>query len=229
MKVDLSFFNMKTPQYIFIHHTAVSLHKNPDQWKATDDYHRKKGWNGGGYNYEVAANGSVHQFRADGTPTAAQYQSLGNVKNLNDGSAISICLDGDFDIEDPTKEQTVAVADLIRQKMEAYSIPKENVFCHRKVALNSNRTPYKSCPGTRLPDDIYSYFCGVDIPEWGKEAVEACKAGGVIKDWSNPYAVVGNERLEFALEKAGLLDPRTHEGKVTLLDLAVVLHRIGKV
>ncbi len=216
---------MKTPQYIFIHHTAVSRQKNPDQWKATDAYHKVKGWGGGGYNYEVAANGSVHQFRPDGSQTAAQYQSLGNVKNLNDGSAISICLDGNFDIEDPSLEQKAAVANLIREKMAIYNIPKENVLCHRKVALNSNGTPYKSCPGTRLPENIYSYFCGLDIPEWGKSAVEKCKAKSVINDWSNPYAVAGNERLEFALEKAGLLDSTKHEGKVTLLDLAMVFER----
>lgn len=208
-------------QYIFIHHTAVSRQKNPDQWKATDAYHRSKGWGAGGYNYEVSAKGSVHQFRTDGAKTAAQYQSLGDVKNLNDGSAISICLDGHFDIEDPTPEQKKAVSWLIREKMARYNIPKENVLCHRKVAT------YKSCPGTRLPDDVYTYFCGVDVPEWGRSAVEKSKAKGIIVDWSNPYAVVGNERLEFILEKAGLLNPKSHESKVTLLDFAVVLERLN--
>lgn len=138
---------MKKPQYIFIHHTVVSYAKNPDQWKATEAYHKGKGWGTGGYNYEVAANGSIHQFREDGSVTAAQYQ-----QNMNDGRALSICLDGNFDIEEPTSEQKAALKAWLMIKTAQYDIPKENVFCHRKVAT------YKSCPGKLLPDDILGYF-----------------------------------------------------------------------
>ena len=138
---------MKKPQYIFIHHTAVSYSKNPDQWRATDAYHKSKGWGGGGYNYEVAANGSIHQFREDGAVTTAQYQ-----KNMNNGQALSICLDGNFDNELPTPEQKKAVAAWLQEKMALYGIPPENVFCHRKIAT------YKSCPGNKLPDEILYYF-----------------------------------------------------------------------
>jgi len=146
---------MKTPKYIFIHHTAVSYQKNPDQWKATDAYHKGKGWGGGGYNYEMAKDGSIHQFRKDGTETAAQYQD-----NMNDGRAISICLDGNFDIEDPDMNQKKAMKKFLEEKMKAYGILKENIFCHRKVAH------YKSCPGTRLPEKIADYFLNPkDMPE----------------------------------------------------------------
>ena len=138
---------MKTPQYIFIHHTAVSYKKNPNQWPATDAYHRSKGWGGGGYNYEVAADGSIHQFRADGAVTTAQYQD-----NMNNGQALSICLDGNFDIELPTEAQKKAVAGWLKEKMDKYKIPPANVFCHRKVAQ------YKSCPGNKMPDNILYYF-----------------------------------------------------------------------
>lgn len=167
---------MKTPQYVFIHHTAVSYNKNPDQWKATDNYHRGKGWGGGGYNYEISKAGAVHQFREDGATTAAQYQD-----NMNDGRAISICLDGNFDGELPTAEQKEAVAKLLKEKMEKYNIPKENVFCHRHVAT------YKSCPGKLLPDDIYSYFISmakkdtnIPILNWAVEAVEWASNNGLI-------------------------------------------------
>lgn len=145
---------MKKPSYIFIHHTAVSYKKNPNQWKATDAYHKEKGWGGGGYNYEVAKDGSIHQFRKDGAVTAAQYQ-----KNMNDGRALSIALDGNFDVELPTEEQKKAVTDWLTEKMKSYGISAENVFCHRAVAH------YKSCPGKLLPDDIYHYFVVDQIPE----------------------------------------------------------------
>lgn len=154
---------MKKPEYIIIHHTAVSYSKNPDQWKATDTYHKSKGWGGGGYNYEVAASGSIHQFREDGSQTAAQYQ-----KNMNDGRAISICMDGDFDIELPTFAQQKAMKEFLLQKMQQYSIPKENILKHRDLAI-------KTCPGSKLPDDIFSYFFPMDktnqILEWAKDAV----------------------------------------------------------
>ena len=130
----------------------MSWQKNPDQWKATDAYHKSKGWGGGGYNYEVSAKGWLHQFRADGAVTTAQYQ-----RNMNDGRALSICLDGFFDIEDPTPEQKATVRAWLMEKMDKYKIPKENVFPHREVAL------YKSCPGKRIPADVYSYFMGQTV------------------------------------------------------------------
>lgn len=154
---------MKHPQYIFIHHTAVSYKKNPDQWRATDAYHRTKNWGTkkkpiyikepsslgyyGGYNYEVAADGSIKQFRQDGETTVAQYQ-----QTMNDGRALSICLDMNGDIEWPTRQQRDKVKEMLEIKMKSYNISKENIRCHRSVAT------YKSCPGLLLPDDIYSYF-----------------------------------------------------------------------
>lgn len=144
---------MKTPKYIVIHHTAVSRKKNPDQWAATNNYHRKlwgfKSSLGyyGGYNYEIGAKGNVTQFRKDGETTAAQYQ-----KRMNDGRAISICLDDNFDIEDPTKKQMKACRDLILEKIKLYQIKPKNVIKHRDLAK------YKSCPGVRIPDDVFEYF-----------------------------------------------------------------------
>jgi len=126
---------MNKPQYIFIHHTAVSYTKNPDQAEATDNYHKQQ-WNMisslgfyGGYNYEISAAGKVTQFRVDGEITAAQYQ-----ENMNDGRAISIALDGNFDSELPTEAQMLAIKELILAKMEEFNIPIENIKKHRDVA-----------------------------------------------------------------------------------------------
>lgn len=184
---------MKTPQYIFIHHTAVSYTKNPDQWKATDAYHKGKGWGGGGYNYEVAANGSIHQFREDGAVTAAQYQD-----NMNDGRALSICLDGNFDIEEPTEQQKAAVVKLLKDKMTKYGIPAENVFCHRKVAS------YKSCPGWKLPNNIYSYFISMPdlkiLPsDWAKNKWDWLIAEGIISSDTNPKETASKEWIATVL------------------------------
>ncbi len=177
-----------TPKYIFIHHTAVSYDKNPDQWKATDNYHKGKGWGGGGYNYEVAKDGSIHQFRPDGGVTAAQYQ-----QNMNNGQALSICLDMNGDIELPTKAQKEAVAAWLKEKMEKYKIRPENVFCHRKVAH------YKTCPGAKLPNDILYYFLPMAteniLPsEWAKEGWDwLTKEMKVAQPDSNPLVGASRE------------------------------------
>lgn len=208
---------MKTPQYIFIHHTAVSYKKNPKQWPATDAYHKGKGWGGGGYNYEIAADGSVHQFRKDGSITAAQYQ-----KSMNDGRAISICLDGNFDIEDPTPEQMAAVKKLIEEKMEAYKIPKQNVYPHRYVA------GYKTCCGSRVPDNVFEYFVGSqpqEAPDWAKNAVANAKADGVIDDNTDLNKLLSIEEIETIFFKAKVFNQK--EGKISLLRLLVAMDRMG--
>lgn len=66
------------------------------------------------------------------------------------------------------------------------------------------------------------------IPLWAIGTVERFKESGIITNWSTPYDVIGNERLEWIYEKCGALDPTKHEGYVTLLRGAVALERIAK-
>lgn len=184
------------PTSICIHHTAISHKKNPDQWRATDNYHREKGWGGGGYHYEVAANGSIHQFRQDGAVSAAQYQN-----NLNNGQCLSICLDGNFDIELPTPAQKKAVAEWLKEKMDKYKIPPGNVFCHRKVAN------YKTCPGSKMPTNIYYYFITMDVanvlPEdWAKEGWDwLTKEMKVAQPNSNPKEIASKQWVATVLHR----------------------------
>jgi hypothetical protein len=159
---------MKVPSYIVIHHTAVSLKKNANQWQATNNYHRTKNWGSarkpiyigpsslgfyGGYNYEISGAGSVKQFRADGEYTVAQWQ-----RSMNDGRAISIALDGDFDIEMPTDKQMASLRKLVKEKMDAYGIKPENILYHRQVAVNRFGKPLKSCPGSNIPNGAYDWL-----------------------------------------------------------------------
>lgn len=145
---------MKTPTHIILHNTAVSYNKNPDQANATNMFHKK--WKmqsslgyWAGYTYEISKTGKITQFRKDGEVSAAQFQ-----QNMNDGRAISICLDGYFDKGKDyiTPEQFQACQKLMLDKMKQYNIPPENVWPHRRLAK------YKSCPGTNFPDDLASFF-----------------------------------------------------------------------
>jgi N-acetylmuramoyl-L-alanine amidase len=191
------------PRYIFLHHTGVSYEKNPDQWKATDAYHKNKGWGGGGYNAEASKMGKIHTFREDGTGTAAQYVAkegprFSKKMDLNNGTALSLCLDGNFDIEEPTVMQCQAAYEWITHRMGLYGIPRENVMPHRAVSP-------KSCWGKLLPDDVLGYLESRlnRIPDWGIESVEKAKARG-ITDWSNPNEEMSPQLLEEVMFDLGL-------------------------
>ena len=131
-------------KYLVVHHTSVPHRHNPDQWIQTNAYHKQQfgmlsslGFYGG-YNYEIAADGSIKQLREDGEETAAQ-------KGHNKDS-LSFCLDGDFDSEMPTSAQIASLGKLLDEKMKKYSIPADNIVPHRKFAN-------KTCYGLLLADD----------------------------------------------------------------------------
>lgn len=155
---------MNVPKNIIVHHTAVSREKNSNQFEATDNYHKSKGWGGIGYHYLIEPDGTVKQGRADNEPGAHTSQ-----KNMNYLS-LGICLTGDFDIEEPTKEQCIALQELIRRKQTEYTILDDNVVPHRHYAP-------KSCWGNKLPTDILSYLTKrtmseVELEDWEKEAIK---------------------------------------------------------
>lgn len=136
---------MNPIKYIFVHHTAVSYAVNPDQWEQTNVYHRDERQfpisSLGlyvGYNYEIAKDGTVRQARKDGEETAA-------VKGYNFCS-LSICLDGNFDIELPTPMQVMALKNLLKQKSAQYGVPLANILPHRHFAN-------KTCYGSKLDDN----------------------------------------------------------------------------
>lgn len=134
-------------KYIFIHHTAISYSANPDQWNATAENHKERfnmlsSMNSYvGYNYEISAAGLIRQSRQEGEETAAVISY-----NFN---SVSICLDGNFDIELPTQAQIDALTTLIIGVMARHSVPLENIHPHRFAC---DVPPYKSCYGNKLSD-----------------------------------------------------------------------------
>lgn len=129
------------PEWIIVHHTAVSYDKNPDQFEATNNYHKSLGWGMIGYHYEIAKNGKLYKGRGETMVGAHTKQQMMNYKS------IGICLDGNFDIELPTKEQEEALKGLIKQLQSKYGIPDSRIVPHRYFA------GYKSCYGKLLADD----------------------------------------------------------------------------
>lgn len=136
----MGIFSTNKPECVIVHHTAVSYDKNPDQFEATKRYHISKGWGDIGYHYEINKAGKIYAGRKETTEGAHCYQNGLNTKS------IGICLDGNFDIELPTKEQTEALRKLLNDVCSRWNIPADKVYPHRKFAT------YKSCYGKKLSD-----------------------------------------------------------------------------
>lgn len=131
---------------IILHHTAVSRFKNPDQFNATNNYHKSIDFPRSslgyyvGYNYEIAADGKTRQARLDGEITAAVPQ-----EGMNTGKAIHICLDGYFDIEMPAPEQIYALRDLLKELFTKHG--------ELEIKAHHDFSP-KTCPGRNIDMDF---------------------------------------------------------------------------
>jgi len=135
---------MKKPTIIMIHHTATSYKFNPDQFAANNLYHKNK-WNFKsslgfylGYNYEISSNGYRRQARNDGETTAACYQN-----GMNDGRAVHIALDGNFDLEKPTDLEIYALRDLLKLLNQRYNILSNQIYFHKQFSQTV-------CPGKNM-------------------------------------------------------------------------------
>lgn len=150
-------------KYVIIHHTAVSRAKAPFQWKQTNDYHKQEfGLKSSlgfyvGYTYLIESDGTVKQARKIGEEQTAQ-------KGFNKNT-ISICFTGNFDVENPTKEQIASYRKLIRQLMDAHNFTPDEIVPHRFLCgsdkgtvacktLNGKKA-YKTCYGSRLSDTYF--------------------------------------------------------------------------
>lgn len=152
---------MKTNKYIIIHHSLVSRNKNSAQFDAIDKYHKRQGWGMIGYQYLIEPDGTVKEGRkCDEVGTHCKEKFM-NYKS------IGICLSGNFDIEEPTKKQKESLLELINRLQAIYSIPDTNIKLHRDYAR------YKTCPGSRIPNDIRMYLdLSDECPKWANDAKE---------------------------------------------------------
>jgi hypothetical protein len=209
---------MNKPQYIIVHHTAVSRTKNANQFDATKRYHIDKGWGDIGYNWLIEPSGETKQGRGENMD-GAHCKEEG--MNFN---SIGICLTGNFDEELPTQEQRNALYWLINDRRTKYNIPDTNINPHRRYAT------YKSCWGKLLPDDVMGYLKShikqkeQTVSEWAVNAIEKAKKKGITV-WTNPQEIIGTQTLEAMLFKLGLCDSDTKIG-MTKERIAVVLDKL---
>ena len=149
---------MNKPEYIFIHCTDLSYKTHPDQFWAVDRYHHyghpqapfPKSSLGYycGY-HRLSSNGMEYKAREDSdigahcnqlTPEGVSY----NVRSL------AYCIAFDGDIEYPPQKDIDNAIRTIKEWQMKYGIPLKKVIYHRVA------TPWKTCPGSLIPDDYFS-------------------------------------------------------------------------
>lgn len=148
------------PQLLIVHHTG-GTDANPKEdtshhtFEIVNEWHKQM-WNFKsslgfyiGYHYFIDKTGKVTQGRAD---TDEGAHTIG--KNL---VSLGICLAGNFDVTDPTKEQVAALKTLLKAKMSQYGIAVSSVVPHRKYAN-------KSCYGSRLSDAWVQNLLAEPVP-----------------------------------------------------------------
>lgn len=119
-------------RYIVVHHSEVqSRHTIADihQW------HLNKGWAGIGYHFFIDREGSVH----NGRPLWAKGAHTYGYNNVS----IGICLEGDFNKQQPAEKQIESAALLITMLSRLYK--------GAAIVRHSDLTEAKNCPGKFFP------------------------------------------------------------------------------
>lgn len=118
------------PTEIIYHHSA-SFSKSPE---SIHEFHKSKGWSGIGYQYYIRKDGTIYNGRPEGADGA-------HAKGENKKS-IGICVEGNFEEEELTKEQVQSLYELSMYVSLKYDIYK--IIGHGDV----NET---LCPGESFP------------------------------------------------------------------------------
>ena len=134
LKEKLTVPNLSSPSFLIIHHGGgnwgfeqVNKH-HTDKW----GFISSLGF-GIGYQYFISYSGRVYQGRADNEEGA---HTIGYNKQ-----SVGICLQGNFEEEEPTPAQMDALKKLVKEKKERYNISVING--HRNFSNTS-------CPGNNL-------------------------------------------------------------------------------
>lgn len=133
--VKLKFGDMtprsKVLEYVVIHHTASTAKETVEQ---IHNFHKNNnGWAGIGYHFYIRKDGTIYKGR-DENFVGAHCEKYNSV-------SLGICLEGNFEIEQPTEKQLNSLTDLLRYLRKKYG----NFKVARHKDLNAT-----ACPGKYL-------------------------------------------------------------------------------
>lgn len=114
-------------EHIVIHHTASN-----STFEEIHRYHKSKGWVGIGYNFFIEKDGTIKEGRGLNVGAGATGYNF---------NSLHICFNGNFENEEPTKEQIKSGKWLINHLLS---------FCNAKV-LGHKDVANTLCPGKRFP------------------------------------------------------------------------------
>lgn len=127
------------PVRLTLHHTAVSqttLAQGPARVRQHQRYHQSLGWADLAYHFLVDRSGLAYQgrdtaFRGD---TGTEYDPTGHVL---------VCMEGDFDIQEPTAAQVETTVALFGWASQRFDIDAATLDGHAAYAVTS-------CPGSSV-------------------------------------------------------------------------------
>lgn len=121
---------MNKPSIIVIHHAAHSSATVDDIHR----WHKQNGWSGFGYHFYITKDGQVYRGRPENSIGA-------HCKGYNQ-SSLSICLQGNFEVEKVSKIQFEALIQLCQYLCNKHAI--STIKGHSELKSTS-------CPGLNLP------------------------------------------------------------------------------
>ena len=118
------------PKVIVFHHTYAE-NLSPEE---INDIHKESGWDGIGYHYYIRKDGTIYSGRPE--------ECIGSHVYGKNKDSLGICLEGNFEKEEPTKEEIESLVDL-----SVYLILKYNIS-----RCKSHNDLYNTlCPGRLFP------------------------------------------------------------------------------
>lgn len=128
-----------TPVRLTLHHTAVSqtsVNQGPSRARQHQGYHQSLGWPDLAYHFLVDRSGLAYEgrdvrFRGD---TGTEYDPTGH---------FLVCLEGDFDVQEPTAPQVETMVALFAWASQEYGIEASTLAGHGSYAVTS-------CPGSAV-------------------------------------------------------------------------------
>lgn len=140
-------------RYLIIHHTVIPQEYGQEKTLGIIlAAHKAAGLAYDGriaYHY-VIGDGWVTQGRSENT---VGYHAGNWLMNLQ---SIAICLNGNFNIDQPTDYQKQKLTTLLRELMRKYNIPRERVKLHREV-----RNEPTACPGAHITQSLIDSLLNV--------------------------------------------------------------------
>lgn len=124
------------PIAIVIHHTVTDQNITPEALRAI--FKSRFNVDYIGYNFYIRGNGEVHSDL--GAEKVGIHNNVGKFNNTN---SVGISLAGNFEEQEPTREQLNSLSDLIFELQRNYHIPDENIVGHRDMKSTA-------CPGKNL-------------------------------------------------------------------------------